>query len=102
MTGVDLETVRELLGRKIFQMTLRYSRLSRDHKRHAINTLGRRLDSIWTPKLKKEDPSEETHRVESHQLDTLGHNAEVAQSVEHWTENPGVDGSIPSLGTLPT
>ena len=28
--------------------------------------------------------------------------AEVAQKVEHWTENPGVDGSIPSLGTLPT
>ena len=28
--------------------------------------------------------------------------AEVAQKVEHWTENPGVDGSIPSLGTMPT
>jgi hypothetical protein len=25
--------------------------------------------------------------------------AEVAQSVEQWTENPRVDGSIPSLGT---
>ena len=25
--------------------------------------------------------------------------AEIAQSVEQWTENPRVDGSIPSLGT---
>ena len=28
--------------------------------------------------------------------------AEVAQKVEHWTENPGVRGSIPRLGTRPT
>ena len=27
-------------------------------------------------------------------------NAEVAQSVERGTENPGVDGSIPPLGIL--
>ena len=26
-------------------------------------------------------------------------NAKIAQLVEHRTENPGVDGSIPSLGT---
>ena len=27
--------------------------------------------------------------------------AEVAQSVEHWTENPGVASSILALGTIP-
>ena len=26
--------------------------------------------------------------------------AAVAQMVEHWTENPGRDGSIPSGGTI--
>lgn len=29
-------------------------------------------------------------------------NAQVAQSVEQWTENPRVGGSIPSLGTIPS
>ena len=52
MAGIDLRTVQELLGHKSFQMTLRYSHLSPDHKRRAINTLGRRLDTIWTPKAK--------------------------------------------------
>jgi hypothetical protein len=28
--------------------------------------------------------------------------AQVAQSVEQWTENPRVGGSIPSLGTIST
>ena len=28
-------------------------------------------------------------------------NAQVAQSVEQWTENPRVGGSIPPLGTIP-
>ena len=29
----------------------------------------------------------------------MKNSAEIAQSVEQWTENPRVDGSIPSLGT---
>ncbi len=28
------------------------------------------------------------------------HLAEIAQLVEHWTENPGAGGSIPPLGTI--
>ena len=52
MAGVDLKTVQELLGHKTFEMTLRYSHLSPDHKRRAIEVLGRRMDIIWTPKQK--------------------------------------------------
>ena len=33
-------------------------------------------------------------------LTTIAHVAQVAQSVEQWTENPRVGGSIPPLGTI--
>jgi integrase len=39
MGGVDLMTVKELLGHKTIDMTLRYAHLSPDHKRHAVETL---------------------------------------------------------------
>lgn len=43
MAGVDLRTVQELLGHKSFEMTLRYAHLSADHKKAALDTLGKRL-----------------------------------------------------------
>ena len=52
MAGVDLNTVRELMGHKSLEMTLRYSHLSPDHKRRAVEVLGNRMDTIWTPKPK--------------------------------------------------
>ncbi len=60
MAGVDLKTVQELLGHKTFAMTLRYSHLSPDHKRQAMDILGRRMDTNWTPtrKLKETLPVE--------------------------------------------
>ena len=45
MAGVDLKTVQELLGHKTFEMTLRYSHLSSDHKRKTVEIFHRRMDT---------------------------------------------------------
>ena len=39
MAGVDLPTVKELMGHKDIKMTLRYAHLSDDHKQKAVNLL---------------------------------------------------------------
>ncbi|XCH47605.1 tyrosine-type recombinase/integrase [Thermodesulfovibrio sp. 3907-1M] len=39
MNGVDLRTVQELLGHKDIKMTLKYSHLSKAHKKNAVNKL---------------------------------------------------------------
>jgi len=51
MSGVDLNTVREFMGHKSLEMTLRYSHLSPDHKQRAVDVLGQRMDTIWTPEV---------------------------------------------------
>ncbi|HEC64360.1 MAG TPA: site-specific integrase [bacterium] len=47
MAGVDLRTVQELLGHKSFEMTLRYAHLSPEHKKAALDVLGKRMARIW-------------------------------------------------------
>ncbi len=51
MNGVDLLTVKELMGHKNIEMTLRYSHLSCDHKKHAV----RALDVLNGTKLAQKD-----------------------------------------------
>ncbi len=43
MAGVDLPTIKNLLGRKSIEMTLRYSHLSQDHKRQAQDRLAEKM-----------------------------------------------------------
>ena len=46
MSGVDLNTVRELMGHKDMTMTLRYSHLAQSHKQRAVDLLGRKMDTF--------------------------------------------------------
>ena len=48
MSGIDLNTVRELMGHKDITMTLRYSHLSPNHKQRAVDTLAERFDTQLT------------------------------------------------------
>jgi integrase len=45
MAGVDLMTIKEFLGHKRLEMTLRYAHLAPDHKRAAINRLDTSMDT---------------------------------------------------------
>ena len=53
MSGVDLNTVRELLGHKDITMTLRYSHLAPRHKQHAVDILSDKMDTFWTLEPRK-------------------------------------------------
>ncbi|MBF0252550.1 MAG: site-specific integrase [Candidatus Omnitrophica bacterium] len=49
MEGIDLVTVKELMGHKSIRMTMRYSHLSQDHKIKAVQVLGNTMDTLKPP-----------------------------------------------------
>jgi site-specific recombinase XerC len=59
MGGVDLITVKELLGHKTLTMTLRYSHLAPAHKGKAVDILGPTLNEkptiqkLYSPRKKR-------------------------------------------------
>jgi len=61
MSGVDLHIIMELMGHKSLKMTLRYAHLSPGHKKIAVDTLARQMDTFWTlepsQEISKENPS---------------------------------------------
>ena len=52
MAGVDLMTVKELLGHKSIEMTMRYAHLAPEHKMRAVNVLDEVLNR---PQVEKEE-----------------------------------------------
>ncbi len=46
MNGIDLKTVQELLGHHTYQMTLKYSHLSPEHRQYAVDILTRRTRNL--------------------------------------------------------
>ena len=46
MAGVDLPTVKELMGHKNITMTMRYAHLSHGHKQSAVAVLDRRGEKV--------------------------------------------------------
>ena len=60
MMGVDIKTVQELMGHKSIEMTLRYAHLSPAHKRSAIEDLGSKMDTFWTPGAKTPEIEDRT------------------------------------------
>jgi len=64
MAGVDLNTIRELMGHKSIKMTLRYSHLSSGHKKRAIEALNNQIGTIWA----QEPVSKSAEETETPQL----------------------------------
>ena len=70
MAGIDLTSVKELLGHKSLTMTMRYSHLSPGHKRKAVHVLDRLMEENKNDVLKKwynyDTISEDDARVDCH------------------------------------
>jgi integrase len=68
MSGVDLSTVRELMGHKDIQMTLRYAHLSPHHKRTAMETLEARFSPPSPANIPNIPLDTPLHEAEKHEV----------------------------------
>ena len=82
MSGVDLNTVRELLGHKTITMTLRYSHLSPNHKKEAVETLNETIDTNTGTNRILDVEVEFNNIVSSLNSNKMQDNAGLAQLVE--------------------
>ncbi|MCD6413410.1 MAG: site-specific integrase [Elusimicrobia bacterium] len=60
MSGMDLTTVKEILGHRSIKMTMRYAHLSPHHKRTAMEIFSSTMDTIWTPV--RQEPKNQEHQ----------------------------------------
>ena len=61
MMGIDIKTVQELMGHKTIEMTLRYSHLSPDHKKKAVDILGKKIGTFWAQMPEQAKDAENVH-----------------------------------------
>ena len=65
MSGVDLNTIRDILGHKSLDMVLRYAHLSPAHQTNAVSRLDVQMGTIWAPKQVVPVGAENTEVVRS-------------------------------------
>jgi len=80
MAGVDLNTIRDILGHKSLDMVLRYAHLSRSHQASAVGILDREMDTFWTPRGKTHAVSKRAEDASSLTLSSY----EISGAVAKW------------------
>jgi len=89
MLGIDIVTVKEILGHSSINMTLRYAHLSPVHKREAMEVLGSKMDTWWTPEDSKaqDDKIEIPHNILYNQTEVSSRRGRIVGLVR-WFAKP--------------
>ena len=85
MAGVDLTSVKELLGHKDIKMTLRYSHLAPGHKRKAVQVLDRIMDK-----------NEDVNLYNGHNLGTMSKQSQHRECPKPFVSMVGATGFEPA------